>query len=78
MTMCRSFRGWLSGAVAAGAGINLLQGPYGKRTEMATVLRPWRLAAGLLLGVVLLVATVLVLYLAARFFKFDAALFGKG
>ncbi len=30
------------------------------------------------LGVVLLVATVMVLYLAARFFKFDAALFGKG
>ncbi len=30
------------------------------------------------LGVVLLVATLLVLYIAARFFKFDAALFGKG
>ncbi len=30
------------------------------------------------LGVVLLVATVLFLYMAARLFKFDAALFGKG
>ena len=30
------------------------------------------------LGVVLLVATTLTLYLAARFFKFDAALFGRG
>ena len=29
------------------------------------------------LGVVLLVATILILYLAARFFKFDAALFGR-
>jgi ABC-type spermidine/putrescine transport system permease subunit I len=29
------------------------------------------------LGVVLLFATVVVLYLAARFFKLDAALFGK-
>ena len=44
----------LAATVAAGAGINLLQGPYGKRTEMAAVLRPWRFAAGLLLGVVLL------------------------
>ena len=30
------------------------------------------------LGVVLLFATIIVLYLAARLFKFDAALFGKG
>ena len=30
------------------------------------------------LGVVLLVATLLVLFIAARIFKFDAALFGKG
>ena len=30
------------------------------------------------LGVVLLVATLLVLYVAARVFKFDVALFGKG
>ena len=30
------------------------------------------------LGVVLLLATLLVLYVAARVFKFDAALFGKG
>ena len=30
------------------------------------------------LGVVLLVASTLTLYLAARFFKFDAALFGRG
>jgi len=30
------------------------------------------------LGVVLLSATLIILYLAARFFRFDAALFGKG
>ena len=30
------------------------------------------------LGVVLLIATILILYLAGRLFKFDAALFGKG
>lgn len=30
------------------------------------------------LGVVLLIATIVVLYLAGRLFKFDAALFGKG
>ncbi len=41
----------LAATVASGAGINLLQGPYGRKTEMGAVLRPWRIAAGLLLGV---------------------------
>ncbi len=40
----------LAATVAAGAGVNLLQGPYGRRTEIAAVLRPWRIAAGLLLA----------------------------
>lgn len=44
----------LAATVAAGSGINLLQGAYGKRTEMASVLKPWRFAAALLLGVVVL------------------------
>ncbi len=44
----------LAVAVAGGAGINLLQGPYSKRTEVAAALRPWRVAASLLLGIALL------------------------
>jgi len=44
----------LAATVAAGAGINLLQGPYGKRTEVAALLRPWRVAAGLLVAVFVL------------------------
>ncbi|MEM8817566.1 MAG: type II secretion system protein GspL [Pseudomonadota bacterium] len=44
----------LAATVAAGAGINLLQGPYGKKTELAGVLRPWRIAAGLLLATAIL------------------------
>lgn len=44
----------LAATVAAGAGVNLLQGPYGRRTEIAAVLRPWRIAAGLLLAVFVL------------------------
>jgi general secretion pathway protein L len=44
----------LAATVAAGSGIDLLQGPYGKRTEVVAMLRPWRIAASLLLGVVVL------------------------
>jgi len=44
----------LAATIAAGAGINLLQGPYGKKTEIAGVLRPWRIAAGLLVGALLI------------------------
>jgi type II secretion system protein L len=36
--------------VAAGAGVNLLQGRYGPKTEFRSVFKPWRLAAVLLLG----------------------------
>ena len=44
----------LAATVASGAGIDLLQGPYGRRTEVAAMLRPWRIAAVLLLGVIVL------------------------
>ncbi len=44
----------LAVTVARGAGIDLLQGRYGRRTEVAALLRPWRVAAMLLAGVVLL------------------------
>ena len=40
----------LAVTVAAGHGINLLQGLYGKKTEYGTLLRPWKIAALLLLG----------------------------
>ncbi len=40
----------LAVTVASGAGINLLQGQYGERTEVAALLKPWRYAAMLLLG----------------------------
>jgi general secretion pathway protein L len=40
----------LAVAVAAGHGVNLLQGNYGKKTEYAALLRPWRVAASLLLA----------------------------
>jgi general secretion pathway protein L len=36
--------------VAAGAGVNLLQGRYGPKKELRSLFRPWRLAALLLLG----------------------------
>ena len=36
--------------VAAGNGVNLLQGMYGKKTEYAALFRPWRVAAILLLA----------------------------
>ena len=39
----------LAVTVAAGAGINLLQGPYGPRTEVSQYFRPWRYAAIFLL-----------------------------
>ena len=42
----------LAATVAAGHGINLLQGPYGKKTEYANLFRPWRIAAGLFLGLI--------------------------
>lgn len=40
----------LAVTVAAGRGINLLQGPYGPRVQYGALLRPWRNAAALLLG----------------------------
>jgi len=40
----------LAVTVAAGRGINLLQGRYGARTEMTALFRPWRFAAILLLA----------------------------
>jgi len=40
----------LAVTIAAGHGINLLQGSYGKKTEYGPLLRPWKVAALLLLG----------------------------
>ena len=40
----------LAVAVAAGHGVNLLQGSYGKKTEYGVLLRPWKIAASLLLA----------------------------
>ena len=40
----------LAVTVAAGAGVNLLQGRYGPRTEMGQYFRPWRFAAMFLLA----------------------------
>jgi len=40
----------LAVTVAAGHGINLLQGQYGKKTEYSVLFRPWKAAAMLLLG----------------------------
>lgn len=40
----------LAVTVASGAGVDLLQGAYGARTEYSKMLRPWRTAAMLLLG----------------------------
>ena len=40
----------LAVTVAAGHGVNLLQGPYGKKTEYASLLRPWKAAAIMLLA----------------------------
>ena len=44
----------LAVTVASGAGINLLQGEFGKQAAVGELLRPWRYAAALLLGLVLL------------------------
>lgn len=44
----------LAVTVASGAGINLLQGEFGKQTAVGELLRPWRYAAALLLGLALL------------------------
>jgi general secretion pathway protein L len=43
----------LAVTVATGAGVNLLQGDYARRTAYAGLLRPWRYAALLLAGFVL-------------------------
>ncbi len=43
----------LAVTVAAGHGVNLLQGDYGKKTEYAALFRPWKIAAALLLGFVI-------------------------
>ncbi len=40
-------------AVAGGQGVNLLQGRYGEKTEARTLLKPWKTAAILLVGVIL-------------------------
>jgi general secretion pathway protein L len=40
----------LAVTVAAGHGVNLLQGQYGKKTEYASLFRPWKAAAMMLLG----------------------------
>lgn len=40
----------LAVTVAAGSGINLLQGPYGAKTNIGAMFRPWRHAAILLLA----------------------------
>jgi general secretion pathway protein L len=44
----------LAVTVASGAGINLLQGEFGEQTAVGELFRPWRYAAALLLGLVLL------------------------
>ena len=40
----------LAVTVASGRGINLLQGKYGRKTEVSALLRPWRIAAVLLVS----------------------------
>jgi general secretion pathway protein L len=40
----------LAVTVAAGAGVNLLQGEFGRKTEYSGLLQPWKYAAMLLLG----------------------------
>lgn len=44
----------LAVTVAAGHGINLLQGSYGKKTEYGPLLRPWKMAALLMLGLTII------------------------
>jgi general secretion pathway protein L len=43
----------LAVTVAAGNGINLLQGIYGKQTEYKALLKPWKVAAVLMLGLIM-------------------------
>jgi type II secretion system protein L len=43
----------LAVTVASGTGINLLQGDFGDKTRFGASLRPWRYAAGLLAGLLL-------------------------
>lgn len=43
----------LAVTVAAGHGVNLLQGSFGKQIEYGPLLRPWKIAALLLLGLVI-------------------------
>jgi general secretion pathway protein L len=44
----------LAVTVASGAGVNLLQGGYGAKTDYRSQLRPWRNVAALLVGLMLL------------------------
>ncbi len=44
----------LGSALVGRPGCNLLQGPYGRQPDWRSWLRPWRLAASLLLGVIVL------------------------
>lgn len=44
----------LAATVAAGAGVDLLQGAYARKSELSGLMRPWRAAAGLLLAVFVL------------------------
>ena len=44
----------LAVTVASGSGINLLQGAFGERTEYGSMFRPWRFAAALLVGFMVL------------------------
>lgn len=46
----------LAVTVAAGKGINLLQGKYGRKTEYATIFKPWKAAAMLLLALTCVMA----------------------
>jgi len=43
----------LAVTVAAGRGVNLLQGPFGAKTDYRALFEPWKYAAGLLLALVL-------------------------
>jgi general secretion pathway protein L len=43
----------LAATVATGAGINMLQGPYGLKKEYSGLLKPWKYAAMLMLALVL-------------------------
>ncbi|MEM7172337.1 MAG: ABC transporter permease [Pseudomonadota bacterium] len=69
--LCLGF--YVTPAVLGGGKVTMVS------TQITAILEnqfDWGAASAL--GVVLLIATLLVLYLAAKIFKFDAALFGKG